>query len=34
MLFDHLWVVLGFATAIAAVLTTMRPLRTTNPFWI
>jgi len=34
MLLDHLLVVLGFATALGAVLTTIRPFKGKNPFWI
>ncbi len=33
-MFEHVFVVLGFATAVGAVLATIRPLQRKNPFWI
>lgn len=34
MFLDHVLVVLGFATAVGAVLATIRPMNRKNPFWI
>jgi hypothetical protein len=34
MLLEHVLVVIGFTGFMAAILTTIRPLRRVDPFWI